>query len=74
MYSQECTSILTQHTEYAISDYHIHNSVCMFELPLWAPAWHAFIVGAIHMHGVEEQSSAFSLTVIPPKKKEELEK
>lgn len=26
--------ILTQHIGYAISDYHIHNSVCMFELPL----------------------------------------
>ncbi len=49
MYSQEYASILTQHFGYAVSDYHIHNSVCMFELPLWASALHAFM-GAIHMH------------------------
>lgn len=46
MYSQEHTPptpppIPTQHFGSAISDYHIHNSVCMFELLLWAPAWYA---------------------------------
>lgn len=45
MYSQEHTPpIPTQHFGSAISDYHIHNSVCMFELLLWAPAWYAIRV------------------------------
>lgn len=37
MYSQEYTSTLTQHIGSAVSDYHIHNSVSMFERPLRAP-------------------------------------
>lgn len=42
MYSQQHTSIPTKHFGSAISDYHIHNCVCMFELLLWAPALYAF--------------------------------
>lgn len=58
MYSLECTSSLTQHTGCAISDYHIHNSVCMFELP---PSFGTLSKGC-HPHARVERGAAFSVT------------
>lgn len=67
MYSQEYTSTLTQHIGYAISDYHIHNSVCMFELPFDVPCFHG-----CHSYAWMESNCCASAWVLS--KREELEK